>query len=192
MEQIRSFIAIELPDELKQKLVQLEVRLKAEGQSGVKWVNPNSMHLTLKFLGNITADKTSEINAAVKESAQGISPFRLKVEGVGAFPNLRRVQVVWVGLSGEVEKLGSLQQQLEKNLEPLGFPAEKRTFTPHLTLARVNNRVSPDDRQKLGKLIAETSFEAGVLEVNAVNLMKSQLTRQGAIYSRISSVRLKS
>jgi 2'-5' RNA ligase len=190
MEQIRSFIAIELPDKLKLKLGELETQLKSGRQSGVKWVNPDSMHLTLKFLGNIPVDKTGEITGAIGEAARGVSPFSLKVEGLGAFPNLRRVQVVWVGLSGEVEKLSRLQQQLELNLELLGFSPESRAFTPHLTLARVNNRASPDERQALGEQIAETKFESGTFQVSAVSLIKSQLTRQGAIYSRISSVNL--
>jgi 2'-5' RNA ligase len=190
MEQIRSFIAIELSDELKLKLGELESRLKSGGQPGVKWVNPNSIHLTLKFLGNIDASKTDDITGAIKEAAKGVSPFNLKVDGLGVFPNLRRPQVVWIGLSEEVDKLGKLQHQLELNLVPLGFSPESRKFTPHLTLARVNNRVSPDERQRLGKRIAETKFAAGIFQVTAVSLIKSQLTRQGAIYSRISSVSL--
>ncbi|MFC1901199.1 RNA 2',3'-cyclic phosphodiesterase [Chloroflexota bacterium] len=190
MEQIRSFIAIELPDELKLKLGQIEANLKTEGQSGVKWVNPDSIHLTLKFLGNIAADRTGEITVAIEKSIQGLSPFQLKAEGLGAFPNLRRVNVVWVGLHGDMEKLKALQQKLESNLEPLGFPPESRAFTAHLTLARVNNRASPEDRQRLGKLISETDFSSEVMDVKAINLMKSQLTRQGAIYSRISTVDL--
>ncbi len=190
MEQIRSFIAIELPGELKQKLGELENKLKSGGQQGVKWVNPNSMHLTLKFLGNINVDKTGEITAAIKESTAGVSPFNLKVEALGAFPNLRRVQVVWVGLSGEIDTLGRLQQQLERNLEKLGFSPESRAFTPHLTLGRVNNRVSPDERQGLGRRIAGMEFKAGAFRVDAITLMRSQLTRQGAIYNRISSVNL--
>jgi len=191
VEQIRSFIAIELPDELRLKLGRIEAQLKSGGQSGVKWVNPDSVHLTLKFLGNIAVGRTGEIAGAIEEAAGGVSPFSLKVEGLGAFPNLRRVQVVWVGLSGEIDKLGRLQQRLEANLERLGFPPEKRSFTPHLTLARVNNRATPEERQGLGKHIAETKFEAGAIEVGSISLMKSELTRQGAIYSRISSVKLK-
>ena len=112
------------------------------------------------------------------------------VEGLGAFPNLRRVQVVWVGLSGDIDTLGKLQQQLELNLEKLGFSPESRAFTPHLTLGRVNNQVSPDERQVLGRRIAETEFEAGNFRGSAISLMRSQLTRQGAIYSRVSSVNL--
>jgi 2'-5' RNA ligase len=190
MEQIRSFIAIELSDELKSKLGQLESRLKTAGIYGVRWVNPVSIHLTLKFLGDIDAGRAGEITSAMEESFRGTSPFRLAVEGLGVFPNLRRVQVAWVGLGGDMEILKGIQQKLESNLEPLGFPAEKRAFTPHLTLARVNNRASPDDRRRLGKLISETDFTPVVLEVNSVNLMKSQLTRQGAVYSRLSVVSL--
>jgi 2'-5' RNA ligase len=190
VEKIRSFIAIELSDELKQKLGKLEARLKAAGIYGVRWVNPESIHLTLKFLGDIDADRTGEITSVMENSFRGAPSFRLIAEGLGAFPNLRKVQVVWVGLGGDMDILKNIQKKLESNLETLGFPAEKRAFTPHLTLARVNNRASPDDRQRLGKLISETDFTPVTLEVNSVILMKSQLTRQGAIYSRISAVNL--
>ncbi len=191
MEQVRSFIAIELPDELKLGLTQLEAQLKVSKQSWVKWVDPYSIHLTLKFLGSIAVDRISEITRAMEEAIQGISPFRLEVKDLGVFPNLRRVQVAWVGISGEVDKLSQLQQHLESNLARLGFAPETRPFTPHLTLARLRNRASLDERQSLGQLIATTRFEAAyTIKVDAINLMRSQLTREGAIYSRISSVRL--
>lgn len=190
MEQIRSFIAIELPDELRLKLGQLEAQLKSSQQPWVKWVNPDSIHLTLKFLGNIASDRTGEITKAMEEAAQGIPPFHLEVKDLGVFPNLKRVQVAWVGISGEVDKLGEFQQRLESNLACLGFAPESRPFTPHLTLARLRNQASLDERQGFGQLIAGSRFEAGAIEVDAINLMRSQLTREGAIYSRISSVRL--
>jgi 2'-5' RNA ligase len=190
MEKIRSFIAIELPDELKLELSHLEARLKLEERTWVKWVDPNSIHLTLKFLGNIAIDRTGEITRAIEEAARGIHSFHLEVKNLGVFPNLKRVQVVWVGLSGEVDKLSQLQQRLESNLEPLGFVSESRTFTPHLTLARLRNRVPLDERQRFGQLIADTRFEAGTIKVDAISLMRSQLTREGAIYSRISLVKL--
>jgi len=191
MEQIRSFIAIELPDGLKQELSQLQAKLKAGKQPGVKWADPYGIHLTLKFLGNIAINRTGEITRVIEESTQGISPFRLKVKQLGVFPNLRRVQVVWVGISGEVDKLGQLQQRIESGLARLGFTPESRPFTPHLTLARLRDQASLDERQRLGQLIASTSFEsAHSIKVDAINLMKSQLTREGAIYSRISSVKL--
>ena len=192
MEQIRSFIAIELPDELKLELIQLEARLKLGKQPWVKWVNPNSIHLTLKFLGNIAIDRTGEITRAIEEAVQGISPFHLEVKELGVFPNLRRVQVAWVGISGEVDKLSQLQKRIETTLTPLGFAPESRAFTPHLTLARLRDQASLDERQRFGQLVANAKFEAAyTIEVDAISLMRSQLTREGAIYSRISLVELK-
>ncbi len=192
MEKVRSFIAIELPDELKVGLTQLEARLKLGEQPRVKWVDPNSIHLTLKFLGSIAVDRIDEIIRAIEEAVRGMSPFHLEVRELGAFPNLRRVQVVWVGVGGEVDKLVQLQQRIDSNLTPLGFTPESRPFTPHLTLARLRNRASPDERQRFGQLIAGTKFEAAyTIKVDAISLMRSQLTREGAIHSRISSVGLK-
>jgi len=192
MEPVRCFIAISLPDEVKAGLKELQVQLKSGHQTSIKWVDPYSVHLTLKFLGGVDGDKISPITAAMAEAVKGVPPFSLKVEDLGAFPNLRRVQVVWVGVSGEVNKLAHLQQRLESNLEGLGFAPEKRRFTPHLTLARVRDRASADEREALGQIISGTKFEAaGSFPVEAVNLMKSQLTREGALYSRISTAGLK-
>jgi 2'-5' RNA ligase len=192
MEQVRAFIAIELPTGLKQKLGQLEMQLKAGRQPCVKWVRPDSIHLTLKFLGNIAVDTTAAITEAIAASAQGMTPFHLWVKELGVFPNLKRVQVAWVGISGDVDKLAQLQKRLESNLTPLGFASESRPFTPHLTLARLSERAAADERQAFGQLIASTTFNAGDIEVKDISLMKSQLTRAGAIYTRISQVRLKS
>jgi len=192
MEQVRSFIAIELTEELKQGLTQLEAQLKLSKQPWVKWGDPYSIHLTLKFLGGIATDRINEITRALEEAVQGIPPFHLEAKGLGVFPNLRRVQVAWVGISGEVDKLSQLQKNLESNLARLGFAPETRSFTPHLTLARLRDRASLDERQRFGQLIAATKFEATyTIQVDAISLMKSQLTREGAIYSRISSINLR-
>jgi len=191
MEQIRSFIAIELPAELKLELVQLEAQLKSGEQPGVKWVDPDGIHLTMKFLGNIAVDRVEGITRAMEEAVCGISPFQLKVKELGVFPNFKRVQVAWVGLTGEVDKLAQLQKRIESNLTPLGFSPESRPFAPHLTLARLRAQTSPDEKQRFGQLIANTTFEAAhTIEVDAINLIKSQLTREGAIYSQINSIRL--
>lgn len=192
MEQVRSFIAIELPDELKAELSQLQSRLRPGQQPWVKWVDPSSIHLTLKFLGNIAVGRIGEITKAMEDSAQGITPFHLEVKKLGVFPDLRRVQVVWVGIKGEVDKLGKFQQRIESNLARLGFTPETRPFTPHLTLARLRSQASPNERQRFGQLISETKFVSEYsIKVDSINLMSSQLTREGAIYSQISSVKLK-
>ena len=140
----------------------------------------------------IIADKTGEITGAIEKAAQGVPPFQLEVKDLGVFPNFRRVRVVWVGISGEVAQLSQLQQRIESNLSPLGFAPESRPFTPHLTLARVREQASPIEQQSFGQLIANTRFE-GVygFSVDSINLMRSQLTSEGAIYSQISSVKLK-
>jgi len=191
MEQVRCFIAIELPEAIKSGLSRLQAKLKSASQFSVKWADPYSIHLTLKFLGNVNVDMTAQITEAMAEAAQGTPPLQLEIKDLGVFPNLRRVQVIWVGVSGDLDKLLELQKRLETNLAGLGFAPEARSFTPHLTLARVRERASPEERQKLGELIASTKFETGyTFPVNAVSLMRSQLTREGAIYSRISSVAL--
>jgi 2'-5' RNA ligase len=192
VEQVRCFIAIGLPDQIKAGLRELQAQLKSGGQTSIKWVDPYSIHLTLRFLGGVDAAQITPITAATEEAVRGVAPFSLKVEGLGAFPNLRRVQVVWVGVSGEVDRLVHLHQRIENNLAQLGFAPENRRFTPHLTLARVRDRASSGEREGLGELIAATKFEAAPsFPVAAVSLMKSQLTREGAIYSRISTAELK-
>jgi 2'-5' RNA ligase len=191
MEPLRCFIAIELPQEIKRALKELQQRLQKGSPAPAKWVDPNGIHLTLKFLGNVAADRIEAIGGAMAEAVRGTAPFQLSVRELGAFPNLKRVQIVWVGVGGEVERLARIQQRLEYALERLGFPPEKRRFTPHLTLARLRDQASPIEREKLGQLIAATGFDAPAFPVEVVNLMKSQLTRQGAIYSRLSSVALK-
>jgi 2'-5' RNA ligase len=155
---IRSFIAIELPEALKRELTELEAILKARSLPVVRWVDPYGIHLTLKFLGDVPEEKIEEIMMAMEESAVGIAPFQLEVRDVGAFPNLNRVQVVWVGVKGELNKLAQLQQQVEANMEQLGFPREGRAFSPHLTLGRLRNYSSLEERQKIGKVLSATPF----------------------------------
>ena len=189
---IRAFIAVELPSGLKNELAELETQLKKASPPVVKWVDPNSIHVTLKFLGEVSEDSIEELMLAIEEAAQGILPFQFEVRGVGAFPNLERPQVLWTGVKGELEKIAQLQKRIESNTEQLGFPRESRVFSPHLTMGRVRDEAGPNERRRLGKLLADTTFTAlHNIDVDAVNLMKSQLTPGGAIYSCIGSVKLK-
>ena len=149
MEQIRSFIAIELPEEVKTGLKQVQDRLKSPDPSSAKWVDPQSIHLTLKFLGNVDADKIDSITQAIQDAASTVTSFDLKINGLGCFPNPRRVQTIWIGLTGDIDKLQALQRNIESYVSPLGFPTEKRPFTPHLTLARVREYVNRLNSVKL-------------------------------------------
>ena len=192
MEQIRSFIAIELPDEIRSALAKLQASLQTEKQSAVKWVDPYTIHLTLKFLGNVTAAKISDISSVIEEATHGIAPFSLEVKGLGVFPNFKRVRVVWVGVWGDISQLKLLQQRIESGLVPLGFNQESRPFTPHLTLARVREKASPTEQQRFGQLIASAKFEtAHHFTADSISLMQSQLTTGGAIYRQITNASLK-
>jgi 2'-5' RNA ligase len=190
-DQIRSFIAIELPEEAKKGLARLRKELERHENKFVKWVDPGGIHLTLKFLGNISSKRVAEITKAIEEAAQGISPFHLEISGLGAFPNLRQARVLWVGIGGEVDRLSSLQQNTDSALAVLGFAKEERSFMPHLTLARIRQGASPLERRNFGELVGSTIFEDKYhVKVEAISLMRSQLTPTGAIYTRLSAVGL--
>jgi 2'-5' RNA ligase len=190
-EQIRSFIAIELSEEAKEGLARLRKELERDEHKFVKWVDPRGVHLTLKFLGNIPSRRVAEITEAIEEAKQGISPFHLEISGLGAFPSLKQARVLWVGIGGEVDKLSRLQQNIDSALAILGFAKEERSFVPHLTLARIRQGASPLERRSFGELVGSTVFEDKYhVEVEAINLMRSQLTPAGAIYTCLSVVEL--
>jgi 2'-5' RNA ligase len=192
-QQIRSFIAIELPSEIKAGLLQLQTEMKSSDYTFVKWVNVEGIHLTLKFLGNIPSLKVDEITGAMSNIVKGIPPFQLETACLGVFPNIRRPNVFWIGISGDLDKLSSLQERIDSVLEQRGFPKEKRAFNPHLTLARIKEDASVQNRQEFGKLIENKNFSAKYqFEVNSVFLMRSQLLSGGAVYHRLSQVILSS
>ena len=190
-EEIRSFVAIELPEEAREGLARLRRELERREHKFVKWVAPGGIHLTLKFLGNIPFKRLTEITEAMEGAVQGISPFHLEISGLGAFPSLRQARVFWVGIGGEMDKLSRLQQNIDSSLATLGFAKEERSFVPHLTLARIRQGASPLERKSFGELVGSTVFEDKYhIEVEAINLMRSQLTPAGAIYTCLSAVGL--
>jgi len=188
-DEIRSFIAIELPEEARSGLGKLRNELERVEHAFVKWVNPEGIHLTLKFLGSIPSKQVAEVGEAMEGATREISPFHLEISGLGAFPNLKQPRVLWVGISGELDKLLGLQRNIDSALSPLGFTKEKRPFVPHLTLARIRERASPGERRTFGDLVVSTIFEDKYhIAVDAISLMRSQLTPAGAIYTRLSVV----
>lgn len=189
MERIRSFVAIELPPKIRDGLSSLEERLKAGRHSFVKWVDPGSIHLTLKFLGNVDSTAVRAIVEAMNGVPKPLSPLSFQVEDLGVFPNWNRPQVIWVGIGGDTVKLASLQRDLENALLPLGFTPESRAFRPHLTLGRVREQATLKDRQAFGTWARSIKCENVLcFEVNALSLMKSQLSPAGAKYERLASV----
>jgi 2'-5' RNA ligase len=179
---IRSFIAIDLPEETRRALAEIQEQLKQSG-ARVRWVNPGSIHLTLKFLGDIHPDQVDDIAAATARAVRSEPQLNLRAAGLGAFPNHRKPRVIWVGLRGEVERLVNIQAGLEKALEPLGFALEGRGFRPHLTIGRVK------DRHRLQSLIDAMSTlelpEFNSFDADEIILYKSDLRPTGAIYTKL-------
>lgn len=191
MEQIRSFVAVELPSGIKTELSSLQVGLKRGQHPFVKWINPNNIHLTLKFLGNVSSTAMPQLIGALNGAAQGIFTFNLQLGKLGAFPDLRRPRIIWVGVEGEVEKLALLQKAIESALLPLGFQSENHSFSAHLTLGRLRERVTNEQKQDFARWTSTVKCEINKsFKVKAFKLMKSQLTPDGAIYSELASIGL--
>ena len=191
MEPIRAFIAIELPDPVKAAISGIQTAMHSGEHPSVKWVNPEGVHLTLKFLGNIDPELTPDIGSAMSQAAAGLGPIRLQLSELGVFPNLRAPRVVWVGLEGDIPTLRTLHRQLENRMADLGFAPEGRAFSPHLTLGRVRQGATRADQQRLSQAINSAELDERVaFEATSVSLMRSTLTRAGAIYSRILEVGL--
>ncbi len=186
MDRLRAFIAVELPPAAREAIEGVTREMRSRAGDGVRWVRPEGVHLTLKFLGDIAADSVPSISQALDRCAAPAAPFDLFLEGVGAFPNARRPRVVWIGLDGGLEPLLNLQQSIEGELEALGFARERRAFTPHLTLGRVRDRVSPAQSRALSEALGGVRVEPDVkLPVGEVSLIKSDLQPSGAVYTRL-------
>ena len=191
MKQIRTFIAIELEEPIRAGLTRVQEQLKQEDDTRVvRWVRPGGVHLTLKFLGDVPAQRVDEIGQALERACVGFAPFTLTFGGLGCFPNTRRPRVVWVGVQDESGTLTHLWEAVEEEVAPLGFPTEKRGFSPHLTLGRVK-RASTGERHRLGELIQGAEIGSlGRMTVRGVSLMRSDLKPSGAVYTQLRSAAL--
>jgi 2'-5' RNA ligase len=192
VEQIRAFVAIELNRELLDRLAELQERLQRQvPPHSVRWVRPEGIHLTLQFLGDIAASRVAEISRALETASRDVGPFPFQLKGLGCFPNLRRVRVVWVGIEETTGVLQRLQKAVGHNLAALGYPPEERPFSPHLTLGRVQRSASLSDQQRLGEVIVNSQVETlGRMTADAVYLMRSDLRPTGAVYSALARLPL--
>ncbi len=186
METIRSFIALELPDEVKETVALIIKRLRPAQHRYVKWVAPEGTHMTIKFLGNIYSSQIPQITGIMKTAASKVPPLELRLGGLGMFPNEQRPRVIWVALEGNTEPLAAMQREIEQALAPLGFAPENRAFTPHLTLGRVRDNASPEERKEIGSVVKEKKMDYDAsFTLKELSLMKSTLTPTGAIYNRL-------
>jgi 2'-5' RNA ligase len=186
METIRSFIGIDLSDEVKSRFSDIQTDFKKiRGLQSVKYVNPNIIHITLKFLGNITLSEVSNISQDLKIIK--FRPFEIQFKGLGVFPSKKRIRIIWVGID-DAGNLANLYDLISSKL-PDRF-SEDRLFKPHITLARVK-RFNPLEMSLLSEKVEELSkIDAGTFKVNAFQLKRSTLTPKGPLYETIEDVEL--
>lgn len=182
-ETLRAFIAIEIPGNILSEIRNLQEDLKDYGFN-IRWVRPESIHLTLKFLGDVEAVRINDIAGVVSKTAKGYTPISLKAKDVGVFPGVKRPQVLWVGLAGELEPLLGLQKTLDENLETIGFPKEKRPFKGHLTMGRMKGKI---DVNRFGDVLVRfRNFESETFTADRIIVYKSELKPSGADYTKLA------
>jgi RNA 2',3'-cyclic 3'-phosphodiesterase len=184
---LRAFVAVEIPEEVRAALDAAQARLR-QHLVRARWVRSGSMHLTLKFLGDIPAGQVAGAADALQVAVRGHAALRLSAAGIGAFPGIRRPRVLWAGLSGETEPLADLQRSVEEELAALGFPREERPFRAHLTIGRFSEPVAPGPLAEALKDFATASF--GEFTVQELVLFRSELKPSGAVYTALARVKL--
>lgn len=184
---LRLFVAIDLPEGVREALARLQSDLRRHDLLGLRWVRPEGIHLTLKFLGETPAERVPEIEEAVADAVRGAAPFRLVLGSPGSFGGRRGPRVLWLDLSGDVERLKELQSDVERELTEAGFRPEEREFSPHLTLARVRQPPAPGLGERVSTALAAVPPPQAEFEVNEVALIRSTLQPGGAVYERLST-----
>jgi 2'-5' RNA ligase len=184
---IRAFIAIEMPDAVVAALGGLQRELQSR-RLKVRWVRPENIHLTLKFLGDIKPADIEAIDGAMADTVSGHSPFALTMNGIGFFPNVKRPRVMWVGLGGGIRHLFDLQAGLADRLCDSGFPREKRPFKAHLTLGRIRQATRPDQFKRVLQQYADWGDQQ--FSVDRIVLFRSELKPAGAVYSPLKQTEL--
>lgn len=187
---LRLFIAIDLPPEVKQLLGDVQADLRRHTHV-VRWADPGGTHLTLKFLGSVEAEDVERIVRGLHAVAARHRAFTLETDHLGVFPNSQRPRIVWLGIRGNVAALESLQQDVEREIAPLGFPTEQRPFRPHLTLGRSAKEPTADEFRALGQAVTAMNVPRScAIAVDALVLMQSELGPHGARYTPIAHARL--
>lgn len=189
---IRAFIAIDLALEvitsLEKTIGQLKQRIPG---SVVRWVPAENIHLTLKFLGDVPIANLDPLKRNLQDETGKHSAFDIQVQGIGAFPSIRKPRVIWSGIEAPAE-LAALQQAIDLGTASLGYASEERDFSPHLTLGRVSRNITPQEMRLIGDVLNNFTVESlGYSHVQEVHLYKSDLKPSGAIYSRIYSTHLR-
>lgn len=183
---IRTFIAVPLPDKLKQDVDRLIVGLKPLA-SGISWVKAANLHFTLRFLGDIDSTTIPVLKKTIESRIGTLSRFELNLLGLGCFPNLNRPRVIWVGAGGAIDKIKGLASGVEEACRQCGYGPADKPFAPHLIIGRVK---FPSGLDKLTESLKTTRFETELFAIERVVMYKSDLTPRGPIYTSMGEIRL--
>lgn len=188
---VRTFVAVKVPDTVINQIAGLQKEIKREG-FGARWTRPETIHLTLKFLGDIARKDVDPVCQKVAAAAAGHAPVTLCASGAGCFPSVRKARVLWTGIAGETDRLARLHQAVDRQLHELGFAPDPRRFTGHLTLARFKNRFgSRVDAEALINMMTQYAhWRSDEFTADAVYVMQSDLTPSGPIYRDLSRISL--
>lgn len=187
---MRTFIAIELPENIKASLARWQEKLKT-AHADIKWVEKDNIHLTLKFLGEVDENKISEISAILEKIGQTYPSYQATISSLGGFPKIEYPRVIWAGIGNGDQETKNIVKQIENSLEEIGIPKEDRLFASHITLGRSR---SEKNQKKLGELLGKLKAEFTNMEsfeVRKITLFKSQLSPKGPTYQAIREVSLK-
>ena len=188
---LRLFVAVELPAHVRSALGASIERLRSRLSGSYRWVRPEGIHLTLRFLGSVEAERVDELAAALGAAVRTLDPFELRLDAAGVFPNARAPSVVWAGLSGGSAALTRLVGAVGIATAGVGGPAESRPYTPHLTLGRVRDRLGRQDAEALSAALRGLTYEAAApFRVEGVSLMRSEIGPGGPRYTRLADAPL--
>lgn len=187
---MRTFIAIELPEEIKNRLKSLQERLKTAG-ADVKWVEPQNIHLTLKFLGETNDKKIKDIASVVRQVAENNPGFTMRISGLGGFPDAESPRVIWVGIAKGGEEIKAVAADLEERVAKLGIPKEKRLFSGHITIGRTRSALNLGGLVQSIKDNAQKTGEIAEFNARGITFFKSTLTPKGPTYEPIAQASFK-
>lgn len=188
---VRLFVACEVPGDIRDIVGTVIETLRARSGADVRWIRPEGVHVTLKFLGEVPVKKLPAVKLAVQEAVVGHAPFELEFSNIGTFGGREGLRMMWVGIAGDVLRLEALVRAVNRAFAVVGFEPERRPFRPHLTLARVRDEVPTRRRAEIEVAVGKMAVPTNGWRTTQVSLMRSRLTAQGAQYEVIASFPLR-
>lgn len=188
---IRLFVACEVPEDVKTAVGSVTTALRGYSDDSVRWVNPEGIHMTLKFLGEVPEKKLPAIKIALQEAVLRHSPFNLEFSNIGSFGGREGLRIMWMSIAGDILRLEALARDVNLALGVVGFEPERRPFRPHLTLGRVRDHIATRERAGIEVAVGKVEVPQVAWRTSQIALMRSRVTKQGAFYETVATFPLK-